>query len=72
MLQLTDILIYMYIIGYIIFSIPGKVIVILTSVCMYIGYHISKKKSLSLCIITPVITAVLGYFISLTLLIMKY
>lgn len=63
--------IYMYIIGYIIFSIPGKVIVILTSISMYIGYYISRKKSLTLRIITPIITAVLGYFISLTLIIME-
>ena len=63
--------IYMYIIGYIIFSIPGKVIVVLTSISMYIGYYISRKKSLLLRIITPIITAVLGYFISLTLLIME-
>ncbi len=37
--------IYMYIIGYIIFSIPGKVIVIVTSVCMYIGYYATRKKN---------------------------
>jgi hypothetical protein len=63
--------IYMYIIGYIIFSLHGKVILILTSISMYIGYYISRKKSLSLRIITPIITAVLGYFISLTLLIIE-
>ncbi|RLG27747.1 hypothetical protein DRO03_11430 [Methanosarcinales archaeon] len=63
--------IYKYIIGYIIFSIPGKIIVLVMSISMCIGYYISRKKSLLLRMITPIITAVLGYFIFLSLLPME-
>ncbi|MDY6966312.1 MAG: hypothetical protein SVM80_10165 [Halobacteriota archaeon] len=61
--------VYAYIIGYVVFSLQGKLIAILLITCMGIGYHLSKEKSLLVRIITPIITAILGYFISLTLIV---
>jgi hypothetical protein len=63
--------IYSYIIGYIIFSTPGKLILILLSICMCFGYYISRRKSLLVRIFTPIIASIAGYFISLTVIMME-
>ena len=47
-----------------IFSFFGRFIIIFTFASMGIGYYLSRKESVLLRIISPIIAALLGYFVS--------
>jgi len=46
------------------FTVLGGIVAILTFGFMGIGYYLSRKKEASLRILIPIITALLGYFVS--------